>query len=107
MNLQQHLALEGSRSQCTVDPDHRNFDQIGCRSLDRGVGSSSLTECANVEIPFSQLGDIPPPSKNRLHVSVLAREGHHRIKVVPNALKALEVAGDECLRFRVLYSQLA
>src|SRR3954466_9520755 len=106
MHLQQHPGAETLRLQPLVDPDHGDLDQIGRRTLDWGVGCSTLTERPDIEVAVTQLRDIATPLEDGLDVSVLSSIVDHRVQIRTYPLEAFEVAFDELLRFRVRDLQL-
>ena len=60
--------------------------------------ASPLPERAHVEVAVLDFGDVPAPLEDRLHVALAPSQLDLRVEEGPNAGKALEVAGDECLR---------
>src|ERR1043165_5396387 len=98
MNLEQHFSPEPTFPQRRMDADHRHLDEIRRRTLDRRVGGRSFAECADVEVSVPQLRNVPPPTEDGLHVSMLACEVHHGVEVLTHLTKALEITIDEFTR---------
>src|SRR5438128_2800832 len=107
MDLQDHAGCEPLLFQGAGDADHRDFDQVGRRSLKGGVGGRTFPERADVVVTILQLRDVAPPSKQCLDIPLLARLGHGAIEPGPDTGEAGEVLLDEPLRVILGDAELA
>src|SRR6185503_2890348 len=107
VHLEQHLRPHPRLLEGGMDADHRDFDEVGGRSLQRRVGRRALAEGADIEVPVAELRDVPPPTEQRLDEPAVARFLDRAIEPRAHAGKALEVALDERLRLLERDPQLA
>ncbi len=95
------------RPKRVVDPDHRNLDQVGRGTLERGILGLALTEGADVEVLVPNLGNVAPPLEEGLDVAALLGQRHLLVQERAHAGKPLEVGGDERLGFLLTDAELA
>src|SRR5947209_7294243 len=98
MHLQEHLGAQICRFECRMDPDHRDFDKIGGRTLEWRVGRGPLTEGADAEVSVPQLGDVAAPPEQGLYKPPLPRSIDGFVQPGTHPGEALEVVLDERLR---------
>src|SRR5262245_25118449 len=97
MDLEQHSRLEPIAFERGVNTNHRDFDEIGSRPLQRRIRRRALAERPDAEIAVPQFGDVSPPPEQRLDESPLARFLDGLIEPGSNAGEPLEVVFNEGL----------
>src|SRR5712664_3738408 len=98
VHLQDHLGAQIRLFERRMDSDHRDFDEIGGRTLEWGVGCGPLPEGADTEVSVPQLGDVAAPPEQRLYEPALACFIDGFVQPGTHAGEALEVVLDERLR---------
>ena len=68
-SLRQNLLCKAA-----MDTDHRYLDDVGSRSLNRGIDGIALRETAYRGVAAQYVGQITPPAEKRFHLAVVARE---------------------------------
>src|SRR5262245_27707976 len=79
----------------TMDPRHRDLDQVGSGALERRVLTQALAERAGVEVLVLDLRDVAPALEQRLDVALTAGELHLAVEVRADTGEPLEILADE------------
>ena len=74
-----------------MDLDHRHFDHVRRRALDRGIDGVALGGAADGRVRGSDVTQVTAPAGDRFHVTVLARELDGVAHVFPDAGELREI----------------
>ena len=77
MHLEQHAAAQPRRDQPAFNLEHRQLDDVGRGSLDRGVERCSLRHFAPLPITGVQVRQVASPSQQGRGVAHPPGLGHH------------------------------
>src|SRR4051812_2868376 len=99
MNLKKHPRAQMLLAQLSIDPDHRQLDEIGGRALERRVHRRALGEAAQVEVLAVNVGNGPHASEQRLYLLIAASLVQRAVDKLAHAAVLLEVSVDEALGF--------
>ena len=77
MDLEQHL--RGSPAKLSIEVDHCLFDDVGSRTLDRGIQGHSLTRLPVSEARARQLREVTPTTEQRRRVALDRCPLHHAL----------------------------
>src|SRR5437899_4376677 len=85
MDLKNHLGVEFLVCQAPVDFDHRQFDEISCRALQRRIKRRALRKVAKLHLRRIDLRNWPDSAEQSLRYAGLARLGKDLVQVLLHA----------------------
>src|SRR5579875_2409198 len=95
VNLQDHARFQVLFSQCVLDSQHGDFDQVGVAALDGHVDSFAFKRLSLVVAKHMHVGEEALAPVERVDVTLLARLVERAFDVVLDAREGFVIAFDE------------
>src|SRR5580700_8013464 len=105
MDLQGHSRCQPTLTHLGIDADHRNLDQIRCRTLQRCIHSRPLGEATQVSVLAVDVRDRPHSSEKRCYLLRATSLFQNVFSELPYSSVPFEIRIDEAPRFCRLYPQ--
>src|SRR5262249_2104935 len=99
VDLKDHPRAELTLTQLFGNPDHRQFDNVGCGSLNRRIDCGSFSHTAAHAVARIDFGMLPDSAKERTRDAGIARFAQAVFDIALHSLVLLEVFCDEICGF--------